>query len=1038
MHATTAATGRFFAALAGAAVLGSAATAQVIAYDEFDGRCRGGWKEAGLGEWRTVGRERDGAFVATHGNDWRALHHPVEGVVWYALTLRLAAPIEGYVSVVPADSAHGQFTELGFNSAYGTRSPLWTGSGIVRAEELRDGTTTLTLLQRYDFAADRWSGWGATGDGKALLATADGTEPGSARAAVDGGFDEIAAPPLVRDARCAWNGLGWIYLSKGSAVELSIERIGIARTAREALTPIDDPATPIEGVEAATVAAAAAAAAAEATERATAVAAGRDPARIATAARSDLAGSSSPLRADDVVSFFGDSLTWQGGYVDVLAQALGEAPESAPARRVKLVKRGINGGKSTDLRAGCKELYGCTQPPLAACLAEDRSSVVVIVIGINDVWHGKDGNPPAVYASTLEELVSAAQAGGAVVVVGTPPLIGEKPRGSNPFDAPLDEYAKIALQVAAKCGAVGVPLRDLAFAELARRNPAGAAHGVLTYDGVHLTELGNQWMAEELAAGIARALRFAREFAIVPWPKEVQLPPPGTVGETTGRRAPTRRDPGRRSVGQVAVAADDARLHAVAGALNEPLRRALGIEGRGLGAAARGDVTRVALALDPALAEEEYRLEIDADGSSAGDAVDVAAVDVVAAEPPAAIRVVGGSPRAVAWAGATLVQLCEPLAVPRIGDPVDGGGDAAEFAVPSIAGVLPAITIRDRPDAGWRGLLVDVARQPHRIETLRQLVVLCWLAKVPWLQLHLTDDQAFTFPSRTFPELATVGHAFTRSELTELVAFAEPLGVTILPELDLPGHCGALIKARPELFQAHRLHHATIDFARPEVVAAMKQLVDELIELFPTSPWIHLGGDECDLEHVDENPHWQRAYARNGVADKHGLYLWFLGEMDRHVKSRGKRTIVWEGFPHGAEPALPRDVTVMAYEALYHLPGCLVADGYPVINASWKPLYVVNDRCWEPTEIQAWNRFQWDHFVEGFPAFGGLAIPPSERVLGGHLCAWEQQDERELPSLRRRLPALSEALWNETARRSPADFLWRLDRLDAKLAALLR
>jgi hexosaminidase len=464
--------------------------------------------------------------------------------------------------------------------------------------------------------------------------------------------------------------------------------------------------------------------------------------------------------------------------------------------------------------------------------------------------------------------------------------------------------------------------------------------------------------------------------SLVPWPKEIE------------------RDGAREhlAVGWLRASFDDPALAAVAGALNPLLRAAAEGRDRVPDGLRHGEPTAVALRLDRALAAEEYRLDTR-DG----------------------ITIAGGSPRAVAWGGATLAQL---------------------FAEPTT--FLHGVAIHDAPDCSWRGLLVDVARQPHTIATLEDLVTACWLAKVPYLQLHLTDDPAFTFPSRAFPKLATKGHSFTREELVGLVAFAEARGVTIVPELEMPGHCGALIAAMPELFRAHELHHATIAFAKPAAVAAMKTLVDELIELFPTSPWIHLGGDECDLAHVDENPLFPAAYAREKVADAHGLYLWFLGEMDRHVKSCGRRTIVWEGFGHGAQPELPRDVIVMAYEALYHLPGCLLKDGYSVINTSWRPLYVVNDRKWEPAEIHAWNRFHWDHFVEGFPATGGLDVAPTDRVLGAQLCAWEQPDSLELPSIRRRLAAMSERTWNEHADKNAADFATRLEKWDTLLEQLVR
>jgi hexosaminidase len=146
--------------------------------------------------------------------------------------------------------------------------------------------------------------------------------------------------------------------------------------------------------------------------------------------------------------------------------------------------------------------------------------------------------------------------------------------------------------------------------------------------------------------------------------------------------------------------------------------------------------------------------------------------------------------------------------------------------------------------------------------------------------------------------------------------------------------------------------------------------------------------------------------------------------------------LVWEGFGPEGRVVIPTDVTVMAFEMLHHTPDKLVAAGYPVINTSWRPLYVVNERCWGEREIYAWHRGEFRHFVAGFPAFEGMEVP-RDAVLGAQLCAWEQPAERELPSTRRRLAALAERLWNEDAALSADDFLARLASSDERLTVLL-
>ncbi|MBL7223828.1 MAG: family 20 glycosylhydrolase [Candidatus Brocadiae bacterium] len=224
-----------------------------------------------------------------------------------------------------------------------------------------------------------------------------------------------------------------------------------------------------------------------------------------------LTGPKTPLKAGMAVTFFGDSVTWQGGYIQAMHKALARSPHTR-GLKVKLVKRGINGGKSTDLRDGCVKLYGCTQDPFAKVLAADKPAVAVIYIGINDVWHGKKGNPPDAFEACLRTLAAQAKTAGVAVVFATLTTIGEKPDGTNPHDKQLDQYAAITRKVAAETHAVLVDLRRVFLDHLKAHNVKGEdgkykAKGILTYDGVHMLPFGNALLADRLARGIAEALR---------------------------------------------------------------------------------------------------------------------------------------------------------------------------------------------------------------------------------------------------------------------------------------------------------------------------------------------------------------------------------------------------------------------------------------------------------------------------------------------------------------------------------------------------
>jgi len=230
----------------------------------------------------------------------------------------------------------------------------------------------------------------------------------------------------------------------------------------------------------------------------------------ANAGLTALTGPGTPLKAGMKIDFFGDSVTWQGGYIKMMQRALDISPKTKDLK-VKLIKRGINGGKSTNLRDGCEKLYGCTQDPLAKVLATDAPAVAVIYIGINDVWHGKNGTTPEDFEACLKQLVNQARSAKVIPVLATLTTIGEKPDGTNGLDAKLDQYAAITRSVATETGTTLVDLRKVFITYLKQHNKKGAdgqfpRKGLLTYDGVHMLPAGNDLLADQLSRGIIKAL----------------------------------------------------------------------------------------------------------------------------------------------------------------------------------------------------------------------------------------------------------------------------------------------------------------------------------------------------------------------------------------------------------------------------------------------------------------------------------------------------------------------------------------------------
>jgi lysophospholipase L1-like esterase len=199
------------------------------------------------------------------------------------------------------------------------------------------------------------------------------------------------------------------------------------------------------------------------------------------------------------IIFFGDSITLEGdhpgGYVDILRNSLRRDENDTST---VVLGAGIGGNKVPDLLARLENDVLSQSPAL-----------VVIYIGINDVWHftmETGGTPKEQYETGLRDLIARISAAGARTLLCTPSVIGEKVGGGNPQDIMLDQYAEISRTVAASAG---VPVCDLrkAFLEyLATHNPENMESGILTRDGVHLNEKGNRFVADQLKVAIGEIL----------------------------------------------------------------------------------------------------------------------------------------------------------------------------------------------------------------------------------------------------------------------------------------------------------------------------------------------------------------------------------------------------------------------------------------------------------------------------------------------------------------------------------------------------
>jgi len=360
--------------------------------------------------------------------------------------------------------------------------------------------------------------------------------------------------------------------------------------------------------------------------------------------------------------------------------------------------------------------------------------------------------------------------------------------------------------------------------------------------------------------------------------------------------------------------------------------------------------------------------------------------------------------------------------------------------------MLPKMHIDDAPAAEYRALMLDVARQPHSIAVIKDTIRLARLYKLRYLQLHLTDDQLFTYPFEPITSKLTNNHVYSREALLDLVSYADARGVTIIPELDLPGHSSRLMQSG---YLDPGKNHA--DVADPANFKKVTTLVDDMLTVFKSSPYFHIGGDE------------------SGAG---GKLVPFLQHINTHLRSKPegekRRMLVWEGF-HGSPtrelPAKGEDrIIVMAWESSYNAPWNLLKSGYQIINASWKPTYVcgggasthpgnTSGRRFQLKDIYRWKPTIFMHWEPGRPVYedrgpkdpkkddgewDASVMKRDKQILGGQMLYWEQAEKVVINSLYQRVATISQRLWNPDKSLSYADFSNNLNPVSDRVLTIVQ
>ncbi|MCU0467099.1 MAG: beta-N-acetylhexosaminidase [Arcicella sp.] len=263
-----------------------------------------------------------------------------------------------------------------------------------------------------------------------------------------------------------------------------------------------------------------------------------------------------------------------------------------------------------------------------------------------------------------------------------------------------------------------------------------------------------------------------------------------------------------------------------------------------------------------------------------------------------------------------------------------------EGKVEGIKWTIPCCKIEDAPRYSYRGLHLDVGRHFSPVPFIKKYIDLIALHKFNTFHWHLTEDQGWRIEIKKYPKLTEIGSIrketlvgkygsgkydgkpygdfYTQEEVKEVIAYATKKFVTIVPEIEMPGHAQAALAAYPEfgcnqdkIYQVHTTWGVSNDVfcPREETFTFLENVLTEVIDLFP-SQYIHIGGDECPKDQWKTSRFCQDLMKKEGLKDEHELQSYFIRRIDKFITSKGRKMIGWDEILEGG---LSPNATVMSW-----------------------------------------------------------------------------------------------------------------------------
>lgn len=385
----------------------------------------------------------------------------------------------------------------------------------------------------------------------------------------------------------------------------------------------------------------------------------------------------------------------------------------------------------------------------------------------------------------------------------------------------------------------------------------------------------------------------------------------------------------------------------------------------------------------------------------------------------------------------------------------------------SVKWEIPGCNISDSPRFPWRGMHLDVCRHFVSKEDIFRFIDLISLYKYNRFHFHLTEDQGWRIEIKKYPELTRVGSVrestiiehlnnkpkkyddkpyggfYTQEDIKEIVEFAAVREITIVPEIDMPGHMQAAIAAYPQLgctdISLRPLCHWGISQhilnVEEETLRFVKDVIDEVMDLFP-GDYIHIGGDEALKYEWEEQRRIQDRMIELGVKSENELQSWFITQIASHIQKKGKKVIGWDeilegGIAEGAAVMNWRDEEFGVEAASL---------GHNVVMTPMSHVYFdfyQKDKEHEPLAIGGLTTLEKVYSFEPIPK--ELPVDREKFILGSQGQLWteymknfKQIEYMAFP----RVCALSEVLWMDKNSRDYELFLNKMEEHKCKLNAL--